>query len=287
MFKLILTIFIIALFFFFLIGIAGFALLAFFLLQKILKNTRVKDNSRNSLNIPRKPRFRNRASFGSLLKGSIGEKMTSFVIWSSLDRNIYHRIDNVIIPSQNGTTQIDHIVISVYGIFVIETKNIKGWIFGAPESDKWAQVIYGNTCQFQNPIKQNYRHTKCLSEYLHLDHDVFKPIVFFVSRAQFKTEMPQNVLNRGLTSYIKQFREIALTQQEVEQVNAVLLSLKGDLTLTNRTHLQSLQKRYDSTTQCPRCGAALVNRTSRNGHYAGIPFLGCSRYPECKYIKDN
>jgi len=128
-------------------------------------------------------------------------------MWAMLDKNVYRRVDNVIVNTPNGTTQIDHVLVSVYGIFIIETKNIKGWIFGEANSDRWIQVIYGKKRQFQNPLKQNYRHTKCLSEYLKLDHDLFKPIIFFIGDCEFKTDMPSNVLNGGLIPYIKDFRQ--------------------------------------------------------------------------------
>ena len=65
------------------------------------------------------------------------------------------------VPSRNGTTQIDHILVSAYGIFVIETKNLKGWIFGSAENATWTQVLAGKKYPFQNPLKQNYRHTRC------------------------------------------------------------------------------------------------------------------------------
>jgi hypothetical protein len=105
--------------------------------------------------------------------------VTTLEMWAMLDKNVYRIVDNVIVNTRSGTTQIDHVLVSIYGIFVIETKNIKGWIFGAPNSEKWTQVIYGKKRLFQNPIKQNYRHTKCLSEQLKLDHELFKTCSFF------------------------------------------------------------------------------------------------------------
>ncbi len=63
-------------------------------------------------------------------KGWLGEKQTQFLLWLGLDKNIYRRCHDVIIPAKSGTTQIDHILVSVYGIFVVETKNMNGWIFG-------------------------------------------------------------------------------------------------------------------------------------------------------------
>jgi restriction system protein len=64
----------------------------------------------------------------NIIKGWLGEKMTTLAMWAMLDKNVYRRVDNVIVNTPNGTTQIDHVLVSVYGIFVIETKNIRGWI---------------------------------------------------------------------------------------------------------------------------------------------------------------
>jgi hypothetical protein len=70
-----------------------------------------------------------------------------------------------VLPSQGSTTQIDHVLVSVYGIFVIETKNMKGWIFGDERSAQWTQSIFGKKSRFQNPLRQNYRHVKALAEF--------------------------------------------------------------------------------------------------------------------------
>ena len=54
----------------------------------------------------------------------------------------YHLMNNITLPFKDGTTQIDHILVSRYGIFVIETKHYKGWIFGDENSKNWTQVLY-------------------------------------------------------------------------------------------------------------------------------------------------
>jgi restriction system protein len=221
----------------------------------------------------------------NVIKGWLGEKVATLTMWAMLDKNVYRRVDNVIVNTPNGTTQIDHVLVSVYGIFVIETKNIKGWIFGEANTDRWTQVIYGKKRQFQNPLKQNYRHTKCLSEYLKLDHDLFKSIIFFIGNCEFKTDMPSNVLDGGLIPYIKHFRQAHLSLQKVVRIEASLSSLKKDKSLNRRNHLASLRARHESTTICPRCGGLLVQRVSKKGKFADKLFLGCSNYPKCKYIK--
>ena len=74
----------------------------------------------------------------------------------------YHVIDNVIIGSNNYSSQIDHIVVSPYGIFVIETKGYKGWIYGGENAQYWTQNIFGKKYQLYNPILQNQGHVKAL-----------------------------------------------------------------------------------------------------------------------------
>lgn len=61
-----------------------------------------------------------------------------------------------------------------YGIFVIETKNYKGWIYGSERDRQWTQVIYKRKERFQNPLRQNCRHTKVLSELTGIPHNLFK-----------------------------------------------------------------------------------------------------------------
>ena len=160
------------------------------------------------------------------VRGWIGEKTTAVGMRLRLDAETYRQIDNVIVPSRNGTTQIDHVLVSVFGIFVIETKNMKGWIFGSAENDTWTQVLVGKKYPFQNPLKQNYRHTRCLAEYLHLDHRVFHSVVWFIGDCTFKTAMPENVLASGLSGYIENFSARCLTEDQVAESESTLRALK-------------------------------------------------------------
>jgi restriction system protein len=219
------------------------------------------------------------------VRGWVGEKTTSVGMRLRLDAATYRQIDNVIVPSRNGTTQIDHILVSVFGIVVIETKNIKGWIYGSAEKSTWTQVLGGRKYQFQNPLKQNYRHTRCLAEYLHLDHRVFHSVVWFIGDCTFKTPMPENVLASGLSGYIETFSARCVTEEQVAESERTLRALKEHPVATRSEHVRSLQDRHQSGTECPRCGAPLKQRTAKRGARAGDPFLGCSRYPTCKYIR--
>jgi restriction system protein len=134
-------------------------------------------------------------------------------------------------------------------------------------------------------LRQNYRHTKCLSEYLGLDHDLFHSVVIFTGESEFKTPMPANVLDRGLSRYIKSFVERMLTEDQVEEIARTLRSLKESSGFSKSDHLDSLRERHGSTTQCPLCGGSLVRRTAKQCSHAGQEFLGCSNYPRCRYTK--
>jgi len=221
----------------------------------------------------------------STLRGWIGEKATTFKLWLSLDADVYQRFHNVIVPTSNGTTQIDHLLISPFGLFVIETKNISGWIFGSKDQKKWTQVLYGKTFSFQNPLLQNYRHTKCLADYLEIEHSLIHSIVFFAGECTFKTPMPPNVLRRKLSSYISDFRLRLLADREIERIVTSIRTLKADPSLTHRSHMGSLRARHASTSKCPTCGGRLVERIARKGPQSGSKFFGCSRYPQCRYTR--
>ena len=115
------------------------------------------------------------------VKGKCGELFVAWVLKKRLDKNVYRILNDVMIPdSAGGTTQIDHIVLSPYGIFVIETKNMKGWIFGDRNSDKWMQQIYRCKNQFQNPFRQNYKHIVSLAELIGLPVIQCSILLFFL-----------------------------------------------------------------------------------------------------------
>ncbi len=219
----------------------------------------------------------------SLIRGWVGEKLVALACWLFLDKKVYRRFHDVIVPSTNGTTQIDHVIVSRYGVFVIETKNMRGWIYGNDNQATWRQVFYKSKYSFQNPLRQNYRHQKCLAEYLGIGLSDMHSLVYFVGGSTFKTQMPSNVRDSGLMSYILMRREVLLTDEVVDQLCDNLKMLKSNRSLNRRSHLASLEKRYNSKTCCPKCGGVLVERTVKRGQNVGLQFLGCASYPKCRY----
>lgn len=221
-------------------------------------------------------------------KGIIGEFLVNIAINTRLDKNKYHLLKNVTLPTEDGTTQIDHIIVSQYGIFIIETKNMKGWIFGDEHQKTWTQKIYKHTSKFQNPLYQNYKHTKTIESLLELEADKVFSIVTFVGESTFKTKMPKNVTHGGkFISFIKSQTNKLLSEKEVQKI--ISLIENGQLSKIRKTnkehveHVKKIVKEKESTSICPKCGSGLVLRVSKQGVNKGNKFYGCSNYPKCRH----
>ena len=223
------------------------------------------------------------------VKGWIGERLVRLAARLRLDSRVYRAFNDVTLATPDGTTQIDHVFVSPYGVFVVETKNMKGWIFGGERQATWTQKIYRNTRKFQNPLRQNYKHTKTLQELLDLDPAVVLSIVVFVGDSRFKTKMPPNVVHGGgYVRYIRRFRERVFSDSEIEAICDRLS--QGRLAPTRETHRAHVrnvakQKQPEQGPACPKCGASTTLRTIRKGNRAGQRFWGCTRFPNCRGAK--
>lgn len=225
-------------------------------------------------------------SLKAMIKGWLGEVQVSIAKKLFLDSKLYTDVNNVTITTTNGTTQIDHIIASPYGIFVVETKNMEGWIFGDEKNSQWTQSLYGKKYKFQNPLHQNYRHIKALSEFLGIGEDKFHSLVMFTSDCTFKTALPANVMNHGYIPYIKSKTNILFSPQEVQNIiTTIKTGMLQKTWETTKKHVTDLKERFESTTICPRCSSELILRTVKSGTKAGSSFFGCSKYPSCRYTK--
>ena len=116
---------------------------------------------------------------GSKLKGEKGEEKVSSELMR--DYSDWMLINDVRLPSGTRSAQIDHILVSPYAVFLIETKNMKGKVYGGPHVEKWTQW-YGpeKTYTYYNPLWQNEGHAKALVELEIVDYRRLRPIVVFV-----------------------------------------------------------------------------------------------------------
>jgi len=127
---------------------------------------------------------------------------------------------------------------------------------------------------------------ECLAEFLGLNHDLLRSVVFFIGDAQLRTTLPGNVLTEGLSSYIKSFTRPVLTPARVVEIEDQLQALTAGSTISRSEHLQSLDRRRESVTTCPKCGGELIKRLAKRGAMARNGFYGCANYPRCRYTKN-
>lgn len=188
--------------------------------------------------------------FKPFLKGKIGEFAVTAHVKLYL-KGDYILLNDLTLPDfEGGTTQIDHILLSPYGIFVIETKNYKGWIFGSERQKQWTQKIYKQSFKFQNPIHQNYKHMKVLEQILAdiVDMEFIHSVIVFMPEAVFKTDMPSNVFRgAGWTDYVKTYKQSLISPMKLKRVQ---LRLEKEILekswKTNRQHIENLKQRHES-----------------------------------------
>lgn len=222
-------------------------------------------------------------------KGVVGEFIVNLSAKFLLDKEKYHLIKNVTLPTEDGSTQIDHIIVSEFGVFVVETKNMKGWILGSPNQKTWTQKIYKHSSEFQNPLHQNYKHVKTLESLLGLNEQQVHSVIVFVGDSTFKTKMPENVTyGGGYARYIKSKNTPVLTGSQVTEI--VYKIEQGRLTQsfkTNREHVRHVknivaEKESNIIPTCPKCGGSMVLRETKKGQNIGQKFWGCAKFPECR-----
>lgn len=222
-------------------------------------------------------------------KGHFGELLVRLLASWQLDKKTYRRLHNVTLNTPDGTTQIDHIILSPYGIFVIETKNMSGWIFGSEHQSQWTQRFPRRSFKFQNPLRQNYKHLKAVEATLGVSIEHLHSVITFIGGSTLKTEMPRNVTQgMGFIRYIKLFQQHVFGETEVDTMLHTLQTGRLAPTFaTHREHVQNLKRRSDPAAerQCPKCGSSMLIRTMRSREKAGQQFWGCSGFPKCRTIQ--
>ena len=201
-------------------------------------------------------------------KGFAGEMMVHISAKIHLDKDKYHVLRNVTLPTAEGTTQIDHVIVSEYGVFVIETKNMKGWIFGGGHQKQWTQKIFKYTKKFWNPLHQNYKHVETLKSILELNDQQIFSVVVFVGSSTFKTEMPDNVIKGpGLIKYIKSKNQQVILSADIPMILSKLeaerLVSSRETTKAHIEHVKEIVDEKQNGNHCPKCGNPMVVREAK------------------------
>ncbi|MBQ3496378.1 MAG: NERD domain-containing protein [Clostridia bacterium] len=223
--------------------------------------------------------------FAKLLKtpkfrGVIGEARVKRIIGHTVVGEKYV-INNLILETNGKTSQIDHVLINPKGVFVIETKNYSGDIYGSEDQREWTQVLaYGNVKnKIYNPLKQNATHVYNVKKIIG-DLPVYSLVVFVQnnsSRINCK-----NVINLyNLHARINSGQDLINPMQMERAYNCLKVR---NIEISTNEHVKNIEKQQKDLANgiCPRCGSKLVLRNSKYGE-----FWGCSNYPKCKFIKND
>ena len=257
--------------------------------------------------------------FRANINGWLGEMLLHWWLKSKLDKNQYVVMHDIMLPTEEGTTtQIDHIIVSQWGIFVIETKTFAGHIYGKGSEPQWTAKYHPRQKGFmiQNPLRQNYKHIATLSECLGIGQEYFKTIVAFAGTAKFGKELPPEVMHfSDVVEYIHgKSTEAIIPKEQITEVSDTIIAWQGTLSHALKSaHVENLHKTHPhrkatkpvaapvpatstppaetvSATQpamensaplCPKCGVLMVMR-QRKGD--GGKFWGCPNFPKCRSI---
>lgn len=200
-----------------------------------------------------------------------------------------HIINNIYINDNGKSRQIDHILIVEQGIFVIETKNYSGTIYGKEKWNEWKQYLGNRKFEFKNPIHQNYGHVQIVRKTLGIEEDkkaVVKSLVVFTNKSNLKVEAITLVIHEREIPKLLTLLPKKLTLEQMQNAYNIIMSnrITNEETITNHNYNVTQYVKYKeellNNEICPRCHSKLIRRSGRYGE-----FLGCSNYPNCKFNK--
>lgn len=203
-----------------------------------------------------------------------------------------HTWSNVLVPKDGvvvDEAELDVLMLHERGVFVFESKNYSGWIFGSERQRMWTQSLNKATkTRFYNPILQNAVHVHALSQRLAVPPENFVSYIVFSNRCELKSVPAsgegfrvchRDDLMRLVREDIAQ-RELAFNTMQYETLEQRIEDLAAASTSEAREfHTQDVQM-ASSGSVCPRCGGKLVERNGKFGS-----FMGCSNYPRCRFAR--
>ena len=236
-------------------------------------------------------------------KGRRGESNIESIILRKLDDKLYGEVlRNLFLPkADGGTSEVDVLLVCNKGIFVFESKNFAGWIFGDDEHKYWTVSLYAGRnwlgfkrtekYKFYNPIWQNNSHIRNLRRVLG-DKIPITSIIVFSDRSEFKSVtnnsdaiiMHTSELKRYLSRIKSSYTDV-LTADQVQNIYNQLLNYKDVDGEKKSSHIAYVTGQLQNPTICPRCGGKLVLRTAKKGEHVGEQFYGCSNFPKCRFTR--
>jgi nuclease-like protein len=176
-----------------------------------------------------------------------GEAAVRKQLTNYCNKSTAHLLNNVTLKYKDGTTQIDHILITQNGILVIETKHYSGWLFANERQKLWTQVLFKVKHRFQNPIIQNNKHILAVQQLLDfIPKEQVQGLVIFTGEAKFKTDIPLGVIKLPqLEAYVDSIRFGPLTENRLQFCVGRLEYKRLELTgKTDIEHQKYLERKF-------------------------------------------
>ena len=217
------------------------------------------------------------------VRGKRGENRVRRIIGKTQE-GLRYVFNDYKIVDEGMSCQIDHVLINRNGVFVIETKNYSGNIYGTDEQQEWTQVLaYGKVKnKIYNPVKQNNTHLYRIRKILPNEFPLISIVVFVQNNTQNINSKVAIPLYR-LYGYIEKNRGITLSPEQIQEAAKRLQEAQATK-ITKAEHIENIHLMRDKIARniCPRCGGKLVLRYGKYGQ-----FYGCENYPNCKFVKNN
>ncbi|PEB54551.1 hypothetical protein COO03_04730 [Bacillus sp. AFS098217] len=181
-------------------------------------------------------------------KEKAGKKSVKRIL-NKLSKEEYQVLHDVTVYTEHGdTTRIDHVVIAETGVFVINTKNYEGGIWGNEKSARWTQTMFRRKQTFQNPFRQNYEHIKAI-EAITKQQLPFVSIATFHPKCRLKkvtvTSRDKHTLyHTDLRKCITSYTEKKLTKESVQQIYESLIGAKIIVMTIEKKEIQYLHKDF-------------------------------------------
>ena len=157
-------------------------------------------------------------------RGDIAETRVRRILATGLKKSSYTTFNNLTLPTGGGTTQVDHLVVSRFGIFVITSQYVRGWVSGGEFQERWKQDHFRNISRFDNPVHQNALQSQAVEKFLKISPSKLHRIVVLVGHKGVKTQMPLNVIQaEALMPYM---RKKAIKLLDAEEANRLLKTIE-------------------------------------------------------------
>ncbi|MGH0610144.1 nuclease-related domain-containing protein [Bacillus cereus] len=181
-------------------------------------------------------------------KGKAGEKLVKRIL-SKLDPKSYFVLHNVTVYTEFGdTTQIDHIVMAETGVFVVETKNYEGWIYGSEKAARWTQGIFRKKSSFQNPFRQNYKHIKAIEWVMEQQLPCISIAAFHpkcsLKRVNVSSKDKHVLYYNDLKKCIESYTDLQFTNDEVNHIYQTMLRANITDKGIEKKHVKYLQNKF-------------------------------------------